>query len=158
MSWTELETPVGRLQVEEQDGAITAIHFGDDLDSSARDDEQPLLVEAVKQLRQYFAGDRRVFELPLELRGSQFQQRVWAALQDIPFGETRSYVDIAEAIEKPGASRAVGSANGANPLPVIIPCHRVIAADGSLGGYSGGLSIKQQLLEIEGSMAQGRLL
>lgn len=109
----------------------------------------PLLVEARQQLLQYLAGERRRFELPLAPRGTNFQKSVWNALTEIPLGETRSYRDIAERLELPGAMRAVGGANGANPIPIIIPCHRVIAANGSLGGFSSGLWRKQKLLALE---------
>ncbi|MDX1442156.1 MAG: methylated-DNA--[protein]-cysteine S-methyltransferase [Gammaproteobacteria bacterium] len=158
MAWTQLETPIGRLQVESDGESIIALHFNGALDDSQRDDSMSLLATAAMQLQQYFSGERNSFDLPLLASGSEFQKRVWTALQEIPFGETRSYKQLAEAIGDPAASRAVGSANGANPIPVIIPCHRVIAADGSLGGYSGGLEIKQRLLEIERAMPQGRLL
>jgi len=105
---------------------------------------------AVEQLRQYFAGERRRFELELAPRGSRFQQRVWRHLIDIPFGETRSYGEIAERLGRPGAARAVGRANATNPIPIVIPCHRVVGADGSLTGYAGGVAIKRGLLELEG--------
>ncbi|TWI76838.1 methylated-DNA-[protein]-cysteine S-methyltransferase [Desulfobotulus alkaliphilus] len=113
--------------------------------------DAPLLKEAEKQLLEYLAGKRIRFDLPLLPEGRPFQQRVWEALLGIPFGETRSYKDIALALGQPGASRAVGNANGRNPLPIFIPCHRVIAADGSLGGYSGGLLRKVFFLRLEKS-------
>ena len=104
---------------------------------------------AVKQLEEYFAGKRREFELPVKPPGTMFQQTVWKALQDIPFGETRSYKQIAEAIKNPKACRAVGMANNKNPIWIIIPCHRVIGTDGSLTGYGGGLEMKKRLLLLE---------
>lgn len=103
-----------------------------------------------RQLEEYFDGRRRVFEIPLDLRGSSFQKAVWSAVAAIPFGRTASYGQIAQLIGRPGASRAVGAANGHNPIPIVIPCHRVIGADGSLTGYSSGLRVKRQLLLHEG--------
>ena len=111
----------------------------------------PLLEEAAGPLQQYFAGARRSFDLALDLRGTPFQQRVWRALPGIPYGQRRSYRQIALEIGHPRAVRAVGTANGANPLPIIVPCHRVVRSDGSLGGYGGGLAMKQALLRLEGA-------
>jgi methylated-DNA-[protein]-cysteine S-methyltransferase len=105
-------------------------------------------------LLEYFAGRRRRFELPLAPAGTAFQRQVWDALATIPWGELRSYADIARAIERPTAVRAVGAANGRNPLPIVVPCHRVIGSDGSLTGFAGGLEIKRQLLELEGSLGE----
>lgn len=112
--------------------------------------------EVRRQLGEYFAGRRRRFELPLAPEGSPFQQRVWAVLQSIPYGETRSYGELARALGRPGASRAVGAANGANPIPIVIPCHRVIGADGSLTGFGGGLEAKKLLLDLEARHRPGR--
>jgi methylated-DNA-[protein]-cysteine S-methyltransferase len=109
-----------------------------------------LIAIAMDQMREYFAGRLRQFELPLDPQGTDFQLRVWHELETIPFGEIRSYSQIAAAIAKPNAVRAVGAANGANPLPIVIPCHRVIGASGKLVGYGGGLPLKQRLLELEG--------
>ena len=117
---------------------------------SQPEEATPLLLEACRQLREYFAGERKAFALPLAPAGTEFQKKVWAALRDIPWGETRSYGDIARAIGKPTACRAVGMANGRNPLPVFIPCHRVIGTNGSITGYSGGLEKKRFLLRLEG--------
>jgi O-6-methylguanine DNA methyltransferase len=108
------------------------------------------LAEASRQLRAYFARELRRFDLPLDLEGSPFQKRVWAELETIPYGQTRSYRQIAEAIGSPRAVRAVGAANGANPAPIVVPCHRVIGAGGSLVGYGGGLHLKEFLLQLEG--------
>ncbi len=113
---------------------------------------------AVRQLSEYFAGTRRVFELPLEPRGSSFQRRVWAQLERIPYGETTSYGALAQQLGAPRALRAVGAAHGANPLPIVIPCHRVIGANGSLTGFGGGLPIKRALLALEASARSPRLL
>ena len=110
----------------------------------------PLIEEAVRQLRDYFAGARRVFDLPLDMQGTPFQLRVWGYLETIPYGQTRSYAQVAGAIGAPSAVRAVGAANGANPIPIVVPCHRVIGTSGKLTGYGGGLPLKQRLLELEG--------
>ena len=110
---------------------------------------------AAAQLRDYFSGRRRSFDLPLDPQGTEFQRRVWKALSEIPYGETRSYRDIAAAVGLPRAVRAVGAANGRNPLPVVVPCHRVIGVDGKLVGYAGGLRLKKLLLELEASQATG---
>ncbi|HUA60127.1 MAG TPA: methylated-DNA--[protein]-cysteine S-methyltransferase [Verrucomicrobiae bacterium] len=109
----------------------------------------PVLREAACQLRAYFAGDLRQFNLPLDLRGTDFQLRVWNQLLKIPYGETRSYSEIAQAIHSPKAVRAVGAANGANPVSIVVPCHRVIGSSGKLVGYGGGLPLKKRLLELE---------
>jgi len=109
----------------------------------------PLLREAARQLRAYFAGDLREFNLPLDLRGTDFQLRVWRQLLRIPYGETRTYLDIARAIQAPKAVRAVGAANGANPISIVVPCHRVIGSSGKLVGYGGGLPLKKRMLELE---------
>ena len=116
-----------------------------------REEETPVIAEARKQLDEYFAGKRQSFDLPYELQGTAFQKRVWTALADIPFGKTRSYKEQALSINSPGAVRAVGSTNGKNLLSIILPCHRVIGADGSLTGYGGGLAAKQFLLKLENS-------
>jgi methylated-DNA-[protein]-cysteine S-methyltransferase len=112
--------------------------------------ESPRCDEVVRQLDEYFAQKRREFDLPLALHGTPFQQTVWAELQSIPYGVTISYRELAERIGKPAAIRAVGGANATNPIPIIVPCHRVIGADGSLTGYGGGIQIKEQLLRLEG--------
>jgi len=114
-----------------------------------RNPGHPVLVEAARQLRAYFAGELREFDLPLDLRGTDFQLRVWRRLLTIPYGETRSYSDIARALDAPQAVRAVGAANGANPIAIVVPCHRVIGAGGKLVGYGGGLPLKRKLLDLE---------
>jgi methylated-DNA-[protein]-cysteine S-methyltransferase len=113
----------------------------------------PVTAETVRQLRAYFAGKLRRFDLPLDMQGTDFQLRVWRELEAISFGETRSYSQIAAAIGAPRAVRAVGAANGANPIPIVVPCHRVIGAGGTLVGYGGGLPLKKRLLELEGARA-----
>lgn len=138
-------TPVGDVTISEEDGAIVALDWGRGRDQ----DRTPLLVEAVAQLQDYFDGKRTAFDLPLAPFGSAFQRRVWDALRAIPPGETRSYGDLAQSLGS--SARAVGQANGANPIPIVIPCHRVVAAAGRLGGYSGGdgASTKRVLLDLE---------
>jgi len=111
----------------------------------------------VKELEEYFAGRRREFSFPLDLRGTDFQVACWRALLAIPYGETRSYADIARAVGKPSAFRAVGMANNRNPIAIVVPCHRVIASDGTLCGYGGGLAVKRRLLELEGALS-GKLV
>jgi methylated-DNA-[protein]-cysteine S-methyltransferase len=152
---TIIDSPVGPLRVVEHDGAITAIEFspfrnGDGRPRGERDDDHPVLVEAVRQLREYFAGDRTTFDLPLAPVGSPFQRAVWEQLVAIGHGETATYGEIAGRLGKTNAaSRAVGVANGSNPIPIVIPCHRVIGADGTLTGYAGGVERKQTLLDLE---------
>jgi methylated-DNA-[protein]-cysteine S-methyltransferase len=121
------------------------------LQTAKLEPRHPILLEAERQLGEYFAGGRTRFELPLEPRGSKFQKAVWRALTEIPFGHTRSYFDIAKRIGSPKACRAVGAANGKNPLPILIPCHRVIGRDGTLTGFGGGLHRKATLLALEAS-------
>ena len=120
-------------------------------------DADPILVDAVLQIREYFTGRRRQFELPLDLRGTPFQQKVWSALLEIPFGETRTYAQVARAVGVPAAVRAVGAANAANPVAIIVPCHRVVSTGGKLGGYAGGLEMKKRLLALESGAAQHAL-
>lgn len=113
-----------------------------------------VLAEAARQLLAYFAGELRRFELPLEPEGTAFERRVWDAVAAIPYGDTRSYAEIARAVGSPGAARAVGAANGANPLPILIPCHRVVGSNGALTGYGGGLELKRRLLDLESGRAR----
>lgn len=140
-------SPLGRISVICAGGAVTEVHF-EDCGGLVSCPEAEL---AEKQLGEYFAGKRKSFSLPLKPEGTAFRKAVWNALAKIPYGETRSYGDIARAVGKPGGARAVGQANGDNPIPIIIPCHRVINADGSTGGYSGGggEKVKSFLLELE---------
>jgi methylated-DNA-[protein]-cysteine S-methyltransferase len=112
-------------------------------------EDSAVFTDVVDQLKSYFAGERKAFDLPLVLEGTEFQKKVWTALQDIPYGETVSYKTLAQRVGSPKAVRAVGAANGANPIPIIIPCHRVIGNDGSLKGFGGGLPLKKRLLELE---------
>ncbi|MGB9456625.1 MAG: methylated-DNA--[protein]-cysteine S-methyltransferase [Bryobacteraceae bacterium] len=146
------ETFAGDLRLRLTAGAagIRRIEFAPFAESGATPNPgNPLLAEAVRQLRAYFAGQLRRFELPLDLAGTEFQRRVWLELTRIPYGETRSYQDLARAIGAPKAVRAVGAANGANPVAIVVPCHRVIGAGGKLVGYGGGLPLKRRLLDLE---------
>ncbi|PWM22479.1 MAG: cysteine methyltransferase [Oscillospiraceae bacterium] len=145
------DTPFGRLVIEEDGEGITAVHFPGTASDFGR--PSPLTDRAAAQLIEYFEGKRREFSLPLHPNGTAFQRTVWEALQSIPYGETRSYLQIAQAIGRPSASRAVGAANRVNPIPFLIPCHRVIGTNGSLTGYAGGLALKQALLALEKKMA-----
>lgn len=142
-----IKSPVGTLLIEAEDGAITKLDY---VDSAGEDDPCLVLDEAERQLKEYFEGNRKAFDLPLAPGGTAFQQRVWAALREIPWGEVRSYGDIARRIGQPGATQAVGGANHRNPIAIIIPCHRVIGSDGGLTGYGGGLDRKRALLKLEG--------
>lgn len=150
-----MPSPIGELTLVATDAALVAIRFPGEDDGRARVPTpalapgHPILSAAEAQLSDYFAGTRRVFDLPLAPAGTAFRLTVWQALGGIPFGETRSYLDVARAIGQPSATRAVGAANGRNPLPIVIPCHRVIGADGSLTGFGGGLPTKRFLLEHE---------
>ena len=146
--WLVLPSPVGELTLAEENGALTGLYFGTSCLLGEKG-TSPLLEEAARQLQEYFAGCRREFFLPLAPRGTEFQRQVWHALEGIPYGETRTYGEIARAIGKPKACRAVGMANHRNPLSILVPCHRVVGADGSLTGYGGGLEAKQFLLELE---------
>jgi methylated-DNA-[protein]-cysteine S-methyltransferase len=159
---TTLESPCGPLLcVVDEAGAVVRIEFGKGRDSQKITEkmrghgieviEDPARTAGLsRQLEEYFAGERREFDLTLAPEGTPFERSVWDELRRIPFGETRSYGEIARAIGRPSASRAVGRANGANPIPIVVPCHRVIGADGSLTGFGGGLEAKSRLLEIEG--------
>lgn len=140
-----ISSPIGPLALREEQSALVEIAFCGSPDR----DETPLLLEAARQLTEYFAGARRRFDLPLAPRGTAFQRAVWQALLEIPYGQTRSYADIARAVGRPLAFRAVGAANHANPLPLVIPCHRVIGRNGRLTGYAGGLDVKENLLRLE---------
>ena len=151
--WHEIDSPIGRLLLAGDGDCLIQVSF----QSGPRPLAPPHTWQAdaapfgaaVAQLGEYFAGRRVRFDLPLAPRGTEFQRRVWHALRQIPYGETISYGELARRIGKPSASRAVGLANGANPLPILIPCHRVIGADGSLTGFGGGLPIKRKLLALE---------
>jgi methylated-DNA-[protein]-cysteine S-methyltransferase len=144
------QTEIGKIGIAEENNVITNLYFGEPIMlKGVSVKETPLLKEATYQLVDYLAGSRRCFDLPLAPKGTEFQKAVWKALQQIPYGETRSYGEIARSIGKPKASRAVGMANYNNPILLFIPCHRVIGANGKLVGYAGGLDIKQYLLGME---------
>ena len=154
--WTVLPSPIGDLRIVERDGSIVAIEFSpfrppaDGRPLGARSDDEPVLAEATRQLTAYFAGELTDFDLPLAPVGTDFQQRVWEQLGRIAYGDTASYGEIAGRLGMTNAaSRAVGLANGRNPIPIVVPCHRVIGANGTLTGYAGGLERKQRLLELE---------
>ena len=146
-----LETIVGRLLLRADDLGLVEIRFDA---REIRADETELLLRAERELREYFSGERREFDVPLHPSGTEFQTRVWNGLRAIPYGTTVTYGELARRIGQPNAARAVGMANHANPLPIIVPCHRVIGADGRLTGYAGGLEIKRKLLELEGIYVQ----
>ena len=141
------DTVLGSVTFVEEDGALLAITTHRPYEGIEQ--ETALIKEANRQLSEYLKGERRMFDLPLNPRGTDFQKRVWRALCDIPYGETRSYKQIAEAIGNPKAVRAVGMANNRNPITIVVPCHRVIGADGKLVGYGGGLEMKEFLLRLE---------
>lgn len=156
-AYTLIPSPVGELKLVASDKGLTAILWECDRDTDrvrlgamAKDAGHPVLVEAARQIGEYFAGARRAFEVPLDFQGTDFQKSVWAALLTIPFGETRSYAEIARQVGRPTAFRAVGAANGKNPISIIAPCHRVVGSDGTLTGFAGGLAAKALLLGIEG--------
>lgn len=159
--YTAVDSPLGRLYLGQHPEGLCALMLG----NAARDKlisyiektwpeatikaSKPEFKSIIQQLDEYFTGERTRFELPLVLKGTNFQKKVWQGLLDIPYGKTISYGELADRLNSPGGMRAVGAANGLNPVPVIVPCHRVIAADGSLGGYTGGLGIKRKLLDLE---------
>lgn len=144
-----LSSPIGTLSLEADQHGICRLDFCHTVVEHPGHPACPLLKEAKKQLDEYFAGKRRIFSLPLSFQGTAFQIRVWEALRTIPYGETWYYGQLAEAVGNPRACRAVGMANNRNPLPILIPCHRVIGKNGSLTGYGGGLDIKEKLLALE---------
>lgn len=146
-----LETPQGVLYLTASERGLTKASWRDLNLPFAQETHQgwEFLLQAAQELTEYFNGERTTFDVPLDIQGTQFQKDVWEAVAAIPFGEVQSYLDIARAIGKPSASRAVGNANGRNNIPIIIPCHRVIASNGALGGYTGGLHYKRALLAVE---------
>jgi methylated-DNA-[protein]-cysteine S-methyltransferase len=153
LCYTSIESPIGALLLAADEAGLREVRFVNgrkhaDPDPSWREDSKPL-AETIRQLRAYFAGQRESFDLPLAPQGTAFQLKVWKLLCDIPYGETESYGELARRCGNAKASRAVGLANGSNPIPIIIPCHRVIGSDGKLTGYGGGLPIKEKLLALE---------
>jgi methylated-DNA-[protein]-cysteine S-methyltransferase len=156
-----VDSPVGRLTLVATDDGLAAILWENDspsrvrLDIEAEDPKHPVLVETERQLKEYFAGRRKAFTVKLDVAGTAFQRQVWKALLTIPFGETRSYAQIARQIGHPTAVRAVGAANGRNPVSIVAPCHRVIGSTGKLTGFAGGLDVKARLLAHEGAELVG---
>jgi methylated-DNA-[protein]-cysteine S-methyltransferase len=154
--YKRVESPVGRLTLVATDDGLAAILWENDrphrvpLHLRAEDQHHPVLVETERQLEEYFEGRRQTFELPLDVSGTPFQRSVWKALMTIPFGETRSYGQIATQIGRPRAVRAVGAANGRNPVSIVTPCHRVVGSTGALTGFAGGIAVKARLLALEG--------
>lgn len=149
-------SPLGTLTLVASDRGLAAILWENDDPVRVRIGprtacaDHPLLRETARQLGEYFAGERRTFDLPLDFHGTDFQKQVWRALLAIPFGETRSYADIARSVGRPAAVRAVGAANGRNPISIVAPCHRVIGSNGALTGFAGGIEAKRHLLALEG--------
>lgn len=150
----DMKTPVGLLRLLDEGQGLAAILWPQEHNGKRASRGQPpaSLAPVVQQLQEYFAGRRRSFDLDLAPTGTAFQRQVWGALRQIPYGEVRSYAEIARSIGRDKAVRAVGAANGRNPLPIVVPCHRVIGSDGSLTGFAGGLTAKRLLLELEGAL------
>lgn len=153
-----MESPVGQLKLIASDKGLAGVLWKNDRDArvphlsgAMEDASNTILLEAEKQLKEYFAGTRKVFDLPLDFVGAEFNRKVWSALLAIPYGETRTYGQIARVVGSPDALRAVGAANGKNPISIIAPCHRVIGASGKLTGFAGGLEAKAYLLNWEGN-------
>lgn len=159
---THHDSPVGRLTLVASDRGARAVLWPEDRPDRVRfaeppvEADHPVLAEMARQLDEYFAGERREFDLPLDAEGTEFQRLAWDALRRIPYGATSTYAEQARAIGRPTAVRAVGSANGRNPLSIIVPCHRVVAADGGMGGFAGGLDTKRALLDLEASTLADR--
>lgn len=155
LAYKTMESPVGKLKLVASDEGLVAVLWQNDRPSRVRvgelveDNRHPILLKAERQLREYFDGKRKEFEIPLDMRGTTFQKNVWEALLAIPFGETRSYGQLAKQLGNPNATRAVGAANGRNPLSIIVPCHRVIGSTGNLTGFGGGITTKEHLLNLE---------
>ena len=153
--WTAYESPFGRLTLTASGRGLDGLYFAGRAPNLKDPSGPQHLAQAIRQLDEYFAGTRQEFDLPLDLRGTPFQQAVWAQLQAVPYGATITYGDLASRIRRPDRIRAAGAAVGRNPLPIIVPCHRVIAADGNLTGYLGGLHRKQALLGAEDAVRHG---
>jgi methylated-DNA-[protein]-cysteine S-methyltransferase len=155
LAYKVIESPIGKLKLVASDKGLVAILWENDsprrvrLSELVADEQHPVIVETERQLGEYFAGRRKAFSVALEMRGTRFQKDVWEALLAIPFGETRSYGQLAKQLGNPRATRAVGAANGRNPISIIVPCHRVIGLSGKLTGFAGGLETKANLLSLE---------
>jgi methylated-DNA-[protein]-cysteine S-methyltransferase len=155
-SWDVYESPLGPLTLRAGPRGLTGLAFPGRASGLAEDARDTgALAAAAAQLEAYFAGERRAFDLPLDLAGTPFRRRVWAELQRIPYGETVSYTELAERVGRPDIVRAVGAAVGRTPVPIVVPCHRVVGADGSLTGYGGGLQRKRALLDLEARVSAG---
>jgi methylated-DNA-[protein]-cysteine S-methyltransferase len=142
-------SPIGDLLLVGVEEGLLQIHMRRALPPADAENDERRFARVMRQLHEYFDGKRKTFDLPLAMRGTPFQLDVWRALQRIPYGETRTYAGIANEIGRPRATRAVGAANGANPIPIVVPCHRVIGTNGSLTGFGGGIDVKRRLLEME---------
>jgi methylated-DNA-[protein]-cysteine S-methyltransferase len=157
LAYKYVASPVGKLKLVASETGLIAILWENDnprrvrLTDLVEDNNQGILVETERQLNEYFAGKRDKFSIPLDMRGTAFQKDVWCALRAIPFGKTRSYGEIAKQVGRPTSSRAVGAANGRNPLSIVVPCHRVVGSSGKLTGFAGGLEAKAHLLNLETS-------
>ena len=151
MNFLTFDTPLGPMALEEEGEALTRLYLPGRPIPRLVSRETPLLCRGRQELLEYLAGERQCFELPLRPRGTAFQRRVWRALEEIPYGQIRTYADIARAVDCPRGFRAVGMANHRNPLPILIPCHRVVGSGGTLTGYAGGLELKRTLLKLEGA-------
>ncbi len=155
LAYKTIDSPVGQLKLVASEKGLVAILWENDNPRRVRlaelvaNEKHPVLLETERQLREYFSGKRKAFSVALDIRGTRFQKDVWAALLAIPFGETRSYGQLAKQLGNPRASRAVGAANGRNPVSIIVPCHRVIGSSGKLTGFAGGLDTKAHLLGLE---------
>ncbi len=156
-SQKQIKSPVGNLKLVASERGLSAIlweHLNFRGGTACEDKRHPILLEAERQLVEYFKGERETFTIELDPAGTEFQQKVWNALREIPFGETRSYGELAKKVRRPTASRAVGAANGKNPIAIIVPCHRVIGSSGKLTGFAGGLAVKTHLLTFESAITK----
>jgi len=163
-SFKIMQSPVGKLKLVASANGLAGILWQNDkgsripyLNGAIENKKHPILLKVERQLNEYFAGERRTFDVPLDFAGDDFHRKVWAALLTIPYGETRTYGQIAKQIGKPGAARAVGRANAKNPISIVTPCHRVIGADGKLTGFAGGLRVKAALLDLEADQGKFRM-
>jgi methylated-DNA-[protein]-cysteine S-methyltransferase len=147
-----VDTPIGQVVLESDGDVLIGLRLPNAVGLGRRDEESPILKEAATQLEEYFAGERTAFDLRMELDGTSFQREVWSELSRIPYGQTISYGELARRVRRPKGPRAVGQANGRNPIAIIVPCHRVLASNG-IGGYGGGLTVKRALLALEGVSA-----
>ncbi len=150
-----ISSTLGNILINSREGSLSELRFTDEEVTGQLSDE--VLLDAKRQLDEYFAGNRKIFNIPIGLGGTAFQQKVWMAVNEIPFGETTTYLKISQKLGNPAAIRAVGAAIGANPILIILPCHRIIGTNGQLTGYAGGLDKKRFLLDLEGHASQGSL-